>query len=167
MQAALVASTKPLAVFDAGRVYRYSLYREWGDASRTVAFIMLNPSTADEVALDPTVLRCMRAAKRWGYGAGEVVNLFAYRSTDPRGLLAVDDPVGPENDRYIMAAAEDAVLVVAAWGVHGTLQGRAAAVVRLLEGVCELTCLGTTRAGHPRHPLYLRRDVQPVAWPPG
>lgn len=162
MQAPLIAPTKPPAAFDPTRTYRYSLYREWGDPSHKAVFVMLNPSTADEVRLDPTVTRCCGYARRWGYGCIEVVNIFALRSTDPKGLLAVEDPVGPENDRHILAAVADAALVVAAWGVHGALQGRDRIVRGLLADRCVLYCLGTTKDGHPKHPLYLRRDVVPV-----
>ncbi len=162
MQHPLLSPAKPPAVFDPTRTYRYSLYREWGDPSHKAAFIMLNPSTADETHLDPTVTRCCGYARRWGYGAIEVVNIFAYRSTDPKGLLAVADPVGKENDQYILAAVEDAALVVAAWGVHGALQDRGRIVQDLIADRCALTCLGRTKAGHPRHPLYLRRDAVPM-----
>lgn len=123
---------------------------------------MLNPSTADETHLDPTVTRCCGYARRWGYGAIEVVNIFAYRSTDPKGLLAVADPVGEENDQHILAAVEDAALVVAAWGVHGALQDRGRIVQDLIADRCALTSLGVTKDGHPRHPLYLRADAVPV-----
>lgn len=162
MQSPLVQIRKPSAIFDPTRTYRYSLYREWGDPSHKATFIMLNPSTADEVRLDPTVTRCCGYAKRWGYGAIEVVNIFAYRSTDPKGLLAVADPVGKENDHYILAAVEDAALVVAAWGVHGALQDRGRIVQDLLADRCALTSLGVTKDGHPRHPLYLRADALPT-----
>lgn len=162
MQRPLLATAKPPAVFDPTRTYRYSLYREWGDPGNKVVFVMLNPSTADEVRLDPTVTRCCGYARRWGYGAIEVVNIFAYRSTDPKGLLAVADPVGEENDQYILAAVEDAALVVAAWGVHGALQDRGRIVQELLADRCALTSLGVTKDGHPRHPLYLRADAVPV-----
>ena len=162
MQSLLTPPSNPPAVFDPSRTYRYSLYREWGDPSHKATFIMLNPSTSDETHLDPTVTRCCGYARRWGYGAIEVVNIFAYRSTDPKGLLAVADPVGEENDQYILAAVEDAALVVAAWGVHGALQDRGRIVRELLADRCALTCLGRTRAGHPRHPLYLRRDAVPT-----
>lgn len=162
MQRPLLATAKPPAVFDPTRTYRYSLYREWGDPGNKVVFVMLNPSTADETHLDPTVTRCCGYAKRWGYGAIEVANIFAYRSTDPKGLLAVADPVGEENDQYILAAVEDAALVVAAWGVHGALQDRGRIVRELLADRCRLACLGLTKDGHPRHPLYLRADAVPM-----
>jgi hypothetical protein len=124
---------------------------------------MLNPSTASALVLDPTVRRCVRLAQAWGLGAVEVVNLFALRSTDPRGLRGPDEPVGPGNDDAVVAAAAAADLVVAAWGVHGSLAGRDERVRALLDDR-PLHHLGLTRDGHPRHPLYLPRTARTVPW---
>ncbi len=114
---------------------------------------MLNPSTADAERDDPTIRRCAGFARSWGFGGMTVVNLFALRATDPARLRRARDPVGRDNDRHIAAAAS-AGLVVVAWGVHGRLGERDRAVLALLSG-CRPGCLGTTRGGHPRHPLYL------------
>lgn len=128
-------------------------------------FVGLNPSTADETADDPTVRRCMAFAKRWGYGGIYMLNLFALRSTDPRALRAAPDPVGPGNDSHLVMYADKlAHLVIAAWGVHGPFQDRGLYVRELLRATLSpsaLLCLGTTKGGHPRHPLYLSADVQP------
>jgi len=149
------------AEFSPCRRWRYTLTRQWSDGE-VINVIGLNPSTADETALDPTCRRCVGFARAWGFGAYVMTNIFAYRSTDPKGLLTVDDPVGPENDIAIRRVAFDANLVVAAWGVHGALHDRGAQVVKMLQemGVTVL-CLGTTKAGHPRHPLYLPKNVKP------
>ena len=146
------------AVLSEDRRYRYRLRREAGGllGEGVALFIMLNPSTADEAADDPTIRRCCGFVRRWGYGALEVVNLFALRATDPAALYADADPVGPENDSHISAAAADAKIIVAAWGVHGTLYGRGPAVRDLLQGQGRrLTALGVTKDGQPRHPLYM------------
>jgi hypothetical protein len=124
---------------------------------------MLNPSTADETADDPTVARCTRRARLWGYGGLIVTNLFAYRATDPAGLRSAPDPVGPEGDTAIVAAARDAALVVCAWGNHGAYRGRATAVLALLDGLgVSPHHLALTRRGEPAHPLYLRYGLAPV-----
>ncbi|MGH2490439.1 MAG: DUF1643 domain-containing protein [Candidatus Limnocylindria bacterium] len=123
---------------------------------------MLNPSTADDGADDPTIRRCMAFAREWGYGGLEVVNLFALRATDPRRLRRSRDPVGRENDAHIQAAAERAVAMVIAWGAHGPLRDRGSETLEILSPRAQLLALGWTRAGEPRHPLYLRRDVQPI-----
>jgi len=96
---------KTSATFSDCRTYRYSLTRRWGDGE-IQTWLMLNPSTADEVKNDPTVERCQRRAQQSGFGALEVVNIFALRSTDPSALY-VDgiDPIGPDNDQYILDAA--------------------------------------------------------------
>lgn len=125
-------------------------------------FIGLNPSTADEVNDDPTVRRCIRFAQRWGYGALCMTNIFAYRATDPNVMKTQADPVGKLNDRYLKSAAHQAGIVVAAWGTHGAHEDREEKVLGLLRG--KLSCLGTTKAGHPRHPLYLRADTVPQPW---
>ena len=122
---------------------------------------MLNPSTADAERDDPTIRRCIGYARRWGYGALTAVNLFAYRCTDPRRLRLSDDPVGPENDRYLLHVRDRFPVVVAAWGNGGGLHARGKTVLRLLSD-CPLHCLGVTRAGHPLHPLHQRGDLDPA-----
>jgi hypothetical protein len=118
----------------------------------SVVFVGLNPSTADELQDDPTVRRCVGFTRKWNFGGLILVNLFAYRSTDPVGLLEADDPVGPGNDKYILASARAAKCVVLAWGTKGCLLDRDQHVLSLLPGA---HCLGVTKDGHPRHPLYL------------
>jgi hypothetical protein len=142
------------AVLSPCRHYRYQLTRTWDEALPAVAFIGLNPSTADAELDDPTVRRCIGFAREWGFGKLILVNLFALRSTDPTKLYTAAAPVGPENDRWLRLAARNAETLVAAWGVHGDLNGRANQVRALLPN---LMCLGRTRAGHPRHPLYLAK----------
>ena len=141
------------ATFSADRRYRYRLWRRWDGARPVVAFVMLNPSTADARRDDPTIRRCIGFAKSWGFGGVEVVNLFAYRTTDPGELRRVADPVGADNDRHIQSAIARADLVVLAWGAR--------ARSRRLLSLPQARCLGLTRAGQPRHPLYLRSDVRP------
>ena len=148
------------AVFSPDRVYRYELRRTWGPGP-VVAFIGLNPSTADETVDDPTIRRCIGFAKRWGYGGLVMLNLFAFRATDPRDMRAADDPVGPDNDRHLIAATSESGLVVAAWGVHGAYRNRDREVAGLLAW--NLMALGLTRDGHPRHPLYVRGDAELIA----
>ena len=145
------------------RQYRYVLWREWDKTNASyVLFVGLNPSTADETEDDPTIRRCMNYAKRWGYGALCMVNLFAYRATDPDAMKAHPQPVGTENDYWIRKMAREAGVVVAAWGVHGTHAHRDEIVKRLLGP--KLTYLRKTKAGHPRHPLYLKKSLKPSAF---
>ncbi len=142
------------AVFDPDGAYRYRLWRTWDTALPAAAFILLNPSTADASHDDPTLRRCLGFARAWGYGGVEIVNLFAWRATDPAALRCCRDPIGPANDAAILAAVAGAPLVVAAWGNGGRRHDRAAAVLSLLDGV-PLVCLGLTGADQPRHPLYV------------
>jgi hypothetical protein len=141
--------------------YRLLLWRAWAGGEGCVVFVMLNPSTADARRDDPTVRRCMGFARAWGFGRLEVVNLFALRATDPTALRRARKPIGRGNDRAIVDAVRRGDVVVAAWGVHGALGGRDAAVRALLADR-PLHCLGVTRGGHPRHPLYLRAGSRPV-----
>ncbi len=147
------------ALFDQSGRYRYLLWRAWDDGARRAAFIMLNPSTAGAAIDDPTIRRCIAYARAWGYGVLYVGNLFAYRATDPRALYGANDPIGPENDAYLVAIARRCDLIVCAWGVHGALGDRGAAVLALLGAIAPVYCFGCTKDGHPRHPLYLRRDA--------
>ena len=150
------------AQFSPCRTWRYTLTRQWGPLLSTVNFLCLNPSIADETTLDPTCRRCVGFAKAWGFGTYVMTNIFGYRSTDPKGLLATDDPVGPENDVAIRRVAFNASLVVAAWGVHGALNDRGAQVTKMLQEIgVAVFCLGMTKAGHPKHPLYLPKNAKP------
>ena len=124
---------------------------------------MLNPSTADEVVNDPTIRRCMAFASTWGYGSLEVCNLFGWRTKNPSALGNVDDPVGSDNDRHIMHAANRADRIVAAWGNHGQRSGRSGEVRLLLSGSM-VFCLGLTSLGAPKHPLYVPSAQKPVQY---
>lgn len=146
---------------DDGR-YRYLLTRQWGPPiAPQLTFVMLNPSTADATVDDPTIRRCMAFASREGYGGIFVVNLFAYRATDPRELLTVDDPVGPANRKILQSVIGLARhRVVAAWGATGGEFGREQAIfVEHIVTRHPLQELGRTKDGHPRHPLYVRGDA--------
>lgn len=130
--------------------------------SRRILFVMLNPSTANATHNDPTLRRCLGFASDWGFGSLELCNLFAYRATEPAILKRVRDPVGPDNDSYICTAAKRANAIIVAWGTRGTLLGRAEQVTKLLARTQSLLCLGVTKDGAPRHPLYVPRTVTPV-----
>ncbi|KAF3884083.1 DUF1643 domain-containing protein [Tolypothrix bouteillei VB521301_2] len=142
--------------------YRYLLRREWDDNAGQTTFVMLNPSTADASQDDRTLCRCIHFARFWGYGSVEVVNLFAYRATKPRDLFQVTDPVGSKNNSYLQAATERAALVIVAWGIHGSFLNRDRVVLSLISACQSLYCLGQTKAGHPRHPLYIKNSVYPM-----
>lgn len=148
------------AVLSADGVYRYQLLRRWGRGASIVAFVMLNPSTADAHRDDATIRRCIAFAKRWGHDGLVVVNLFAYRATDPTKLDEAADPVGPDNDDHIRQACQGASRVVCAWGAHPKAAKRAPAVVQLLPR--GIQCLGLTSSGHPRHPLYMANRTRPT-----
>lgn len=154
------------ARFSDCRTYRYTLWRIWDDEGAKVNVIGLNPSKADENADDPTIRRCIDFARRWGYGGLVMTNLFAYRSTDPKGLLSVADPVGPDNDQRLKEEAYDAGMAVAAWGAHPLAVARSEAVRPILERYYVMS-LGLTKDGAPRHPLYLPKTTQPLPfWSP-
>lgn len=145
-------------------VYRYELTRRWSFWSFRpyVTFVMLNPSTADAALDDPTIRRCIGFAKRWRMGGLAVVNLYAYRATSPKELVTAEHPVGPDNDNAIHDACVGARAVVAAWGA--TSGGayhhkRIEQVLALYSG--PWLCLGKTKDGHPRHPLYVPALTRP------
>lgn len=146
--------------------YRYTLTRgPWLNGEGTVLFVMLNPSTADELWDDPTIRRCIRFAQTWGYARLNVGNLYALRATDPRELFRAEDPVGPRNDLALIELARNADEVIVAWGATQTPQPeRAEHVLDLLEAAFgPVRCLGLTPAtGRPRHPLYVAADAPRV-----
>jgi hypothetical protein len=159
------AGDRPVgADIDPTGTYRYDLRRSWGDDGfKVVNFIMLNPSTADASEDDPTIRRCIGFAKSWGYGGLVVTNLFALRSTDPKRIYHHADPIGPLNNFYIARWAGGADLVVAAWGAHGCINGRAAEVLHRLRGSGIVPhYLKLTMIGQPRHPLYLQSGLVPI-----
>ena len=150
------------SISDCGR-YRYSLTRKWELGAYSLPIIMLNPSTADADVDDPTIRRCMAFARREGFGGIRVMNLFAFRATSPADMKASDDPIGPNCSTHledILAIAAEAELpVLAAWGTHGSFRGRDEAVKISAKGWgTKLVCLGTTKDGHPKHPLYVAGD---------
>lgn len=150
--------------------YRYNLRREplspMHHQKGPALFCMLNPSTADASSDDPTIRRCRRFAESWGYAGILVVNVYALRSTDPAALRTHADPVGPLNDHWLRQAARDAGMVVCAWGTNADAS-RVASVVRVFESAgARLVCLGKTKDGHPRHPLYVRGDQPLMDWSP-
>ena len=150
--------------------YRYELIREWPALDSTpavakagyVVFCLLNPSTADAVEDDPTIKRCVDFVRRWGYSRLVVVNLFAFRATDPSELVRCPDPVGESNNQYILKNAKDAALFVAGWGTEGRRLNRHNVVLDMLRssGVV-MYSLGENGDGTPKHPLYLNKKTVP------
>lgn len=138
--------------------YRYSLTRVWDASQPTITFVLLNPSTADAIDLDPTLRRCMNFASRDGFGSMILLNLYAYRTPSPAVMLAASDPVGPENDSVLANATGT---VVAGWGTNAS-PARVAHVLKLLP---PLKALKITKSGHPQHPLYVKGDSALVDWP--
>jgi hypothetical protein len=145
------------AVLSACGRYRYLLTR--GEEPR-LAFVMLNPSTADETQDDPTIRRCLSFAQREGAKGIEVANLYAMRSTDPRELVRALDPVGPENDEHLRDLTFRHRMILCAWGGMAG-PARVRDVLNILSDGFEplIYCLGKTKHGQPRHPLYLRADT--------
>lgn len=140
--------------------YRYRLVRQWADTGFLLPVLMLNPSTADAEADDPTIRRCLGFANREGFMGIEVINLFAFRSRSPGVMMSADDPVGWDNDSHINAVMEAAhrygTPILCGWGTHGSFMNRDQ-TIRHMAAVhsAQLVCLGKTNAGQPKHPLYI------------
>lgn len=147
-------------ISDCGR-YRYRLTRTWDPSRESLVFVMLNPSTADAAVDDPTIRRCIGFARRDGYGGIIVVNLFAWRATDPADLPSnLPMRMGPDNRRYVYEAATGRDVILA-WGSHSAAWPEVTDPLpeRLwLAGARSIRCLGFTKSGKPRHPLYVRAD---------
>ena len=156
------------ADFSACRTWRYTLKRVWDKRKPVVLFVLLNPSTADEVQDDPTNRRGITYAMDWKCGGVTFCNLFAVRTPDPRVMKAAEDPVGPMNDRWLTREVRAAGPIILAWGTHGSHLGRDVRVLSLLKATGRtLWCLGRTKQGHPKHILYLPRRLMPQVWENG
>jgi len=149
-------------ISDCGR-YRYTLSRWWDTSKPSLIFCMLNPSTADATQDDPTIRRCISFAKREDRGGIAIINLFAFRATDPDELRMQDDPFGPDNEQWIRHVIDGATAnqepIVCAWGRNAPQSAKGRTL--LLQSHVELLCLGTTASGEPRHPLYIP-STQPL-----
>lgn len=147
-------------------VFRYAFGRWWGDIDleTTAIWVLLNPATGDtERRPRPTLNRCIARSRERGATGLAIVNLFAFRHTDPKQLRTAADRVGPANDATLRELTSAGLETVVAWGAHGRLAGRSRAVAPLLS---HPMCLGTTRHGEPRHPLYVSLDARLVPWTP-
>ena len=147
------------ALFSKDRLYRYALWRIWNDKLPKVLFIGLNPSTADEIKDDPTIRRCIRYAQDWGYGGYIMGNIFAFRSTDPKKLKIIENPVGNENNFWLKKLHKEASLTIGAWRNHGKYLNQGKIIINLIDN---LYCLKVTKEGHPSHPLYLPSNLKPI-----
>lgn len=171
------------SISDCGR-FRYTLWRAWGEQMKNgvpmkyANFIMLNPSTADATTDDPTIRRCVGFAKRWKLDGVAVTNLYPLRATDPAVMRSTPDRHGEHlsklpafegrltNDNAVLAYATGAEIVVCAWGVHAE-PGKAHQLLGMLGHYGIRThCLGVTKDGHPRHPLYLPAHAEIKEYPP-
>lgn len=148
-------------------LYRYLLRRVW-DRTKPIALVcMLNPSTADAYVDDATIRSLIRLFTALGYGGFEVVNLYAWRATDPKELAKAADPVGPRNDAILEAAIGRCDVIVCAWGAHSMAAGRAQRVYEIASSRRPAVfCFGTTKAGHPKHPLYIKTGTTLEVWRP-
>jgi len=161
--------SRSAVISECGR-YRYRLDRRWDKRLPTVCWIMLNPSTADASTDDATLRKISAYSRRWQFGGLVVVNLFAWRSTQPKALRLADEPTGGLTaDMHIEAALAECSEVVLGWGDSGPrhlLAARMAKVLALIEASGRKPlALTTTRSGNPAHPLYLRADFRPTRWP--
>lgn len=135
--------------------YRYKLHRGWDESKPSIMFVMLNPSTADSEKDDPTIRRVINFSRSWGYGSVHVVNLYAFRSTDPKGLKTTQDPIGQDNIFHIQSLIGLVEKVIYAWGNNE----------KEPKWLCDLVdtpyCIDISKKGIPKHPLYLKSDLQP------
>lgn len=151
------------AVFSPCEIYRYRLWRTWCTEKPVMMCVGLNPSTADAKLNDPTIRRVISFADRWGYGKLYMANVFALRSTNPEALYGTGDPTGPDNDTHIAAMAEEASLILVAWGRHATYKLRDRYVMTIL-GMRNIVALNLNKDETPTHPLYQKLDAQPFPY---
>jgi hypothetical protein len=152
------------AEFSKDRVYRYKLARHISHGDRKILFVGLNPSTADETKDDATIRRCVAFSRKWGFNWYLMGNIYSYRSTDPKNLYTVDDPVDLiPNLCALGIMASEAEVVVAAWG-NNLLTAEADLIANTILLLPHARCLGRNKNGSPKHPLYLHGDteLQPI-----
>jgi hypothetical protein len=142
------------AIFSVGRKYRYKLWRKLDHKNPLrILWIMLNPSTADAKIDDATIKKIRKYSARLGFGEFQVVNVYAYRATNPKELQSVEDPFGEENDYILMDAIKHTDRIVCAWGANAGEDGRKlAALIRSMD--VPMKCLKINKDGSPAHPLY-------------
>jgi len=153
--------TKTKAVFSPCENYRYSLTWRWSPGP-SFTVVLLNPSTATEMKLDATLKRVKAFAEREEMGAFTVLNLFAFRATDPEDMKRAPDPIGPSNNHCIQAEIDKSPgFIVVGWGVHGDFLDRDGEVCDVLRSSRKkIMCFGRTKDGQPRHPLYLPKKAE-------
>ena len=139
--------------------YRYVLTRVFDEKLPMIAFVGLNPSTADAEDDDPTINKCIRYCKSWGYGGFYMVNLFAFRSPYPETLFIENDPIGPKNDNHLIEVFSKVSKVICCWGNTGTYRGRN---VDVLKNINDPYCLSINGSGEPTHPLFIKSDLKPI-----
>jgi hypothetical protein len=150
------------AIFSEDRKYRYVLQRTWGkNKDNYCMFICLNPSVADEFIDDNTVRRCINYSKNWGFDSLTMANIFAWRETKSELMLLEKEPIGYENDKYLLEYAKNASIVIAAWGNRGKHLNRGEYVKNMIPN---LYCLKISKGGNPWHPLYLRKYLKPIKY---
>lgn len=165
-----VSGIRRTAEFSPCGTWRYRLVRQWAEEGTFARFVMLNPSAADTTRDDPTVRRCISFARVWGHAGVVVLNAYALRATDPTHLASHPSPVGDGNANDVVIAQEaelaagSGVPFVVAWGVHAR-PDRVREVWRLLATAnVQVRCLGTTKEGAPRHPLYVAASTELQPW---
>lgn len=149
---------KRTAIFSPCRKWRYHLQQVWDPNRPNLLWLMLNPSTADETQNDPTVERCETRARMWKYGGVEIYNIFGFRATDPKNMKLQDDPVGPDNDKWMaeFAVKSQQTLAIAGWGNHGGHNNRNHDVLKILRANNgNVKALKINASGDPKHPLYV------------
>jgi len=160
--------TKEALISECGD-YRYKLSRVWDQSKSSVMFIMLNPSTADAEKDDRTITRCINFAKSWGYGGIMVGNLYAYRATSPEKLSRVCDPLGPDNLICLRSMAPKSAKIICAWGhkhIVDVLEKKFKVIesLRILLEKRRIYYLELSKNGVPKHPLYLKKELEPKIW---
>lgn len=148
------------ARFSKNKCHRYFLERCWNKKKPALMIIGLNPSTADAINNDPTVARCINFGKTWGYGRIYMMNIFAYRATNPIIMKAAKNPIGKENDKWLVRVAARSDMILAAWGNHGFYLDRDIQIITLLKKY-KLFCLDKNVTGCPKHPLYCKQSLKP------
>lgn len=159
------SEAKSKATFSKCNKFRYSITKKFNFGKGRLLFILLNPSTATEKVYDPTLLRCKKRALISCFQEFRVCNLFAYRTSDPKQLKKISDPIGPLNNLILKKNIKWSDKIICSWGRFGTLHNRNIEVTKIIKKYkTPVFHLGLTKNNQPKHLLYISYNKIPTKW---
>lgn len=146
---------RSMAVISSDGLYRYRLTKIWDEDKPCIAFILLNPSTADNLRTDITAMNICNYSIANDYGRIDIVNLFAFRATNSKDMPYWREAIGEYNDQYILDAVLGASKVIIGWGSDQKVYNERKMEVHnlLREYKSKLMCFKDEEGRRPRNPV--------------